>query len=121
MGLKSTFQSAADTIFSALDDIPYTATYKGSPTIDFYDTDTGDRILVSTQTSLQIILGTFRRNELENNDIRISDRKGWIKQSAISHTPAIGDTILIGSDTWRVEDFWGDPADATWKFQLRKQ
>jgi hypothetical protein len=120
MGLKSVFQNAAKTIFTAFDDIPISVTYvsKGDST---YNVATGVAVPSSeTEYTVDGILEDYTAVEIDDITILSTDQKFLIPQLNLSPTPREQDEIVIDSITWQVIDIETDPAEALWIMQIRK-
>jgi len=120
MGLRAAFAAAASAAFNAFGDIVDNATYYGGSANDTYDPATGAVTDGTSGRSIKIILTYFKRHELDSMDVLATDTKGLVRQSDLTVTPRVDDTITIGSDTYRVKYFRMDPAHALWTFVLRK-
>lgn len=119
MGLRAVFANAAATIFTALGDIPQSATYRRTTTV--YDPTTGNNTSINSDTTVTAIFTRFSEQELGRSAyLQITDVKMILQQASLAITPSIQlDTIINGGNTYNIVNFNPDPAGATYVFQLR--
>jgi len=119
MGLRATFASAVSAAFTALGDIPQSATYRRTTTV--YDPTTGNNTSTNSDTTVTAIFTRYSQMELgQNVSLKVTDVKMILRQASIAITPSIQlDTVINGGNTYNIVNFNPDPAGATYVFQLR--
>jgi hypothetical protein len=119
MSLRATIASAVSATFTALGDIPSSATYRR--TVTTYDPTTGNNTSVNTDYTITAIFTRFSELELGRNaGLQVTDQKMIVQQVSLSVTPSIQlDTVISGGKTYNLVNFNPDPAGATYTFQLR--
>ena len=119
MGLRATFASAVSAAFTALGDIPQSATYRRTTTT--YDPTTGNNTSTNADTTVTAIFTRFSEMEIGRAvGIQVTDVKMLLQQSSLAITPSIQlDTIINGGNTYNIVNFNPDPAGAMYVFQLR--
>ena len=121
MGLKSTFQSAAQTVISSFDDVGYSSVAYHSLGTFSYNTTTGvNTESGDTDTTIKGIYDEIKSEEIQGRDILATDRKLLVANLDISVTPKVGDYLTIDSEEWNVIDFETDPAFALYTLFLRR-
>lgn len=120
MGIRAVFANAAATIFTALGDIPQSATYRRTTTT-VYDPTTGNYTSTNSDTTISAIFTRFSEMELGRSPaLQLTDVKMILQQASLAITPSIQlDTIINGGNTYNIVNFNPDPAGATYVFQLR--
>lgn len=123
MGLKDTFKSAANTIFTAVGDIATEGWYHhmGSTV---YDASSGTASVIENRYIVSFVFSQYKSNQVDNKMIKPRDIQALCQQSSLPIVPVIHDRILRleanATVTYEVVDIEADAADATWKIQLRK-
>jgi hypothetical protein len=119
MALKSVFKAAAQTIFTALDDVKISVTYR--VVSSSYNTSTG--IVTPSNTDYAItncIRIDYEADEIDGLAVKPEDFKLMIPVDDLDVNPAVDHQILIGTDIHNVVSYQKDPADAVWTIQIRK-
>lgn len=116
MGLRETFQTVTETIFSAFGNIPRQVTYivtdpGYTPGVGPTDND--------TQYTVTGFLLNFEAEEIDNQTVFATDRRLIIKAQEITFDPKMNDEVLIEGQTWQVKGHYNDPTDSIWDLQLR--
>jgi hypothetical protein len=122
MGLKDAFQEAAQTIITAFDNIPVTATYTSVGSIT-YSATAGAVSLTTTMSAVTVVFVAYQQTEIDNLNVMPYDKKALIAEldlDALSITPNITDKIIYGGEVWQVIDKKIDPAEALWQLQVRQ-
>jgi len=123
MGLKSVFQKAAQTAFTAAGDVAASATYAAHGSA-ITNTSAGTASVPITRYMVSMIFDMYKEREIINSEIRPTDLKGSIPQLNLTPVPAIGDDIRKveagATAVYEIINIKTDPADALWEFQLRK-
>lgn len=123
MGLRETFQKAAQTAFVAVGDVPETAYYyqHGSTA---YDASAGVTSVTTLMYLVSMVFTRYKKEQVDNENILNSDVLALIPQANLSAVPTVHDFIrrveASVSVEYAVVDYQQDPAAALWKFQLRK-
>ena len=121
MGLKSTFQNAAETIINAFGDIRHTTiAYHSLGTMSYNATlgtmtETGDSDITTTA-----IFDEVKSEEVQDRDVLMTDQKLLVANNDISVTPKVGDYVTISGDRYNVVDWLTDPAEALYTLFVRK-
>lgn len=119
MALKSIFKGAAQTIFTALDDVKISVTYQVKSSS--YTPATGRVTLGETDYVItNCIRLDFEADEIDGLAVKPEDFQLMIPVDDLDVTPAIDDYILIDSVPHNVVNYKKDPADAVWTIQVRK-
>lgn len=126
MGLRDTFQKAAQTIVRATGDIALDATYQSFASAT-YDASAGaDSVTYSAITGCKLIVGEFSHFEREREAIRPDDRKFLLPVRYLGATrPKPRDRVVTdpgatASANWEVVAAMTDPAEALWELQVRR-
>lgn len=119
MGLRSVFANAAETIFTALGDVPVSTVYRR--TVMTYNPDTGDNTVVQTDTTSQAIFLRFNEIEVARTvGLQATDVKMIVKIASMTVVPDIQiDTIVTAAKTYNIVSYNQDPAGAIYILQLR--
>lgn len=119
MGLRAVFASAVASAFTALGDIPQSATYRRTTTT--YVPSTGNNTSTNADTTITAIFTRFNEIEIaRTSGIQVTDIKALVQVASLAITPSIQlDTIINGGNTYNVVNFNKDPAGAMYVFQLR--
>jgi len=120
MGMKSIFQNAAETIIDAFGDVASTLAYHSLGTFSYnpstgVNTETGD-----SDISIKAIPDEIKSEEVQDRDIKMTDRKLLVANNDISVTPKVGDYVTISGDRFNVIDYMTDPAEALYTIYVRK-
>jgi len=124
MGLRNTFSKAAQTIFTAIGDVPPTVYYYAHATA-VYDVSSGTVSTGAGVTVTTMVFENYKQTDLRNANVEPTDVKGTIPQAYISGiVPSVKDhiqTVEAGASVrYDIIDKMQDPAGATWELQLRK-
>jgi len=116
---RSTLAKAVKTAFSALGDIPESATLIRSTSK--YNTSTGTNVVSTTKFSIKkAIFTSFQISEVDDVVVKASDVKMLIQQTDISTRPNIStDDIERNSKSYSILDLKEDPAGVLYILQLR--
>lgn len=119
MGLRGTIASVVSAAFTALGDIPSSATYRRTTTT--YTPSTGAATQVNSDTAITAVFTKFSELELGRNaGLQVTDVKMILQQSSLAITPNIQtDLVVYGSKTYNLVHFDPDPSAAIWVVQLR--
>ena len=131
MGLQDFFKAAAQTIFSVVDDVLESATYRRQTT--GYDPSTGDTTETNTDHTLRVRVESYRSEEVTGNsltaatgrtsgaDILRNDLKVIFPVDDLPITPQTGDLFFVRLFWWEVMDYQNeDGANIVWTLQLRR-
>ena len=121
MGLKETFQNAAQTCVSAFGNVAESGVAYHSLGTFSYVAATG----VSTEsgsvdTTIKVIYDEIKSEEIQDRDIKMTDRKLLVANNDISVTPKVGDYVTIDSVRYNVVDWLTDPAEALFEIFVRR-
>lgn len=119
MGLRATFAAAVDSAFTALGDIPQSATYRRTTTV--YDPATGNNTSTNADTTITAIFTRFSELEIGRSaGLQVTDVKCLVRQASLAIIPSIQlDTVINGGKTYNLVNFNPDPAGAMYVIQLR--
>ena len=120
MGLQSVFKAAAETIFTALDDIPQSVTYT-SVGVRTYDPATGTLTGTDASYTVHMVMDSYERREIDNQAVLSTDMMAMIPVDSLTPEPTTRDTIAYSGATWQIVGITTDPAEALWVFQIRRQ
>lgn len=120
MGLKTVFQNAAETIIDAFDDVPDTLAYHSLGTFA-YDPTTGTNTESGgSDITIKAISDEIKSEEIQDRDIKMTDRKLLVANNDISVTPKVGDYATIGGNRFNLVDYETDPAIALYVLYMRE-
>lgn len=118
MGLRATIAAAAASAFGAVGDLPVTVTL--TRTANTYDATTGAAATAATTYSTSAILTSFALKEADGIVVLSEDKKAIIRQSSLSVTPRVTDTLIdAAGKVHQVVNVRQDPAGATWTLHIR--
>lgn len=120
MGLKTVFQNAAQNIITGFGDVADTLAYHSLGTFS-YNATTG----VNTESgysdiTIKAIPDEIKSEEIQDRDVKMTDRKLLVANLDISVTPKVGDYATIGGNRHNLVDFTTDPAIALWILYIRE-
>ena len=120
MGLKETFQNAASTVISGFGNVASTVAYHSLGTFS-YDPATGTNTETGfSDTTIKQIPDEIKSEEIQDRDIKMTDRKLLVANKDISVTPKVGDYATIDSQRFNVVDYVADPAIALYQIYVRR-
>ena len=112
MGLKETFQNAAEQIVTSFGNVASTLAYHSLGTFS-YNTTTGvNTESGSSDVSIKAISDEIKSEEIQDRPAKMTDRKLLVANNDISVTPKVGDYVTIGGNRFNVVDYKVDPAEA---------
>lgn len=120
MGLKSVFQNACETIINSFDDIGSTLTYHSLGTFSYNPTTGANTESGGSDVSIKYIPDEIKSEEIQDRDIKMTDRKMLVANNDISVTPKVGDYVTISSVKYSVVDWMTDPAFALYTIYIRR-
>jgi len=120
MGLQSVFQDAAETIINAFDDLGNSLAYHSLGTFSYNATTGVNTETGSSNITITAIYDQIKSEEIQDRDIKMTDRKLLVANNDISVTPKVGDYVTISSERYNVVDFVTDPAQALYELFIRK-
>lgn len=121
MGLKETFQNAAESIVTAFGNVANTSlAYHSLGTYAYNATTGGQTESGGTDITITAIPDEIKSEEIQDRDIKKTDRKLLVANNDISVTPKVGDYVTISSEQWNVLDYLADPAEALYTIFIRK-
>jgi hypothetical protein len=123
MGLRDVFKNAADTIFTAVGDIPEDVYYHFVGDAK-YDASSGTMDRVDYRLAVPMIFSNYTANEVNQEGVQPTDLKAMAQTSFFTKEPNANDFIKrienYASVTYEVVQVKTDPVEAVWEFQLRK-
>jgi len=121
MGLRETFQTAAQTIVTAAGNVAVSTNYE-SLTSATYDSSAGTNAAVfATVGGVSVIFEAFTLRAPDGSLITTEDKKALIPALSLpSVTPEAKDRIIEAGAIWRVVESKIDPAGALWELRVRK-
>ena len=123
MGLKDTFKAAAETTAQAFGDVFTSAVYEAEATT-VYDVSAGTTSIVSSRYLVSMLFSKYKSMEIDGSMVKPTDIKGIIPQNNLTPAPDLNDRVIRveagASVVYEIRNIQQDPADAIWKFQLRK-
>jgi hypothetical protein len=120
MGLQSVFQSAAETIVDAFGDVASTIAYHSLGTFAYNATTGGNTESGSSDITIKMISDEIKSEEIQDRDIKMTDRKLLVANNDISVTPKVGDYCTIDSQRFNVVWKETDPAIALYQLYVRR-
>lgn len=117
MGLRTDIQTdVASALDTDLLDVTTAITYRQVSST--YTPVTGN-VDVNTDESSRAVFYQISQSLVDNEAILSSDKTALILQNELTATPVINDTIIDGTDSYKVVRILNDPADATWELVVR--
>jgi hypothetical protein len=121
MGLKSVFQNAAAAIITGFDDIATSGiAYHSLGTFSYVAATGVQTESGATNTTIKVIYDEIKSQEIQDRDIKMTDRKLLVANNDISVTPKVGDYVTIASIKYNIVDFETDPAIALYTLFARR-
>ena len=120
MGLQDVFKTAAQTIFTAFDDIPRSTVYTRVVGNPVYNPVTGASTSTTASYTIDIIFDKYDSEEVDGVNIFSTDQMAMIPVENLSIVPSNHDYLVTGGERWNVVDKKTDPAEALWILQIRK-
>lgn len=121
MGLKETFQNAAEAIITGFGNVANTSlAYHSLGTYAYNATTGGQTESGGTDITIIAIYDEIESEELQDRPIKMTDRKLLVANNDISVTPKVSDYVTISSVNWNVIDLATDPAEALYTLFVRK-
>ena len=118
--MQSIFQNAAETIIDAFDDLGHSLAYHSIGTYAYNATTGGQTESGGTDITITAIYDEIKSVEIQDRDIKATDRKLLVANNDISVTPKVGDYVTISSVQWNLVDYLTDPAEALYTIFIRK-
>ena len=121
MGLKSVFQNAAENIIDSFGDIATSGIAYHSLGTFSYNATTGVQTESgSTDTTIKVIYDEIKSQEIQDRDIKMTDRKLLVANNDISVTPKVSDYVTIDSIKHNIVWYETDPAEALYILYARR-
>ena len=121
MGLKETFQNAAEAVIDSFGDIAASAIpYHSLGTFSSNATTGAVTESGGTDTTIKVIFDEIKSEEIQDRVIKMTDRKLLVANNDITVTPKVGDYATISSVKYNVVDFLTDPAIALYEIFVRR-
>ena len=120
MGLTSVFQNAAESIVTAFGDLGHSLSYHSLGSFAYNATTGGQTESGGTDITITAIYDDIKSEEVQDRDIRMTDRKLLVANNDISVTPKVGDYTTISGNRYNVVDYLTDPANALFEIFVRK-
>lgn len=120
MGLKSIFQEAAESIVSAFGDVSNSISYHSLGSFYYNATTGGQTETGGSDIIITAIYDEIKSREIQDRNIKATDRKLLVANEDISVTPKVGDYATISAVQWNVVDYLTDPAEALYEIFIRK-
>lgn len=124
MGLKNTFQTAAQTVLAAFGDVGETASlFKASSDKPVYNPLTASPATAGTSYTIsQVMYYNFAVKQIDNEKVLPTDEIAMIPSLNITVIPEVDD-IITKADTseWKIVNLLPtDPAKALWLCHIRR-
>jgi hypothetical protein len=120
MGLQEVFQNGAQSIIKAFGNTATTIAYHSLGTFSYNTTTGGMTESGDTDTTIKTIFDEIKSEEIQDRDVKMTDRKLLVANNDISVTPKVGDYATISSVRYNVVDWITDPAFALYTIYVRK-
>ena len=121
MGLRETFQSGAASVISAFGNVAVTGLAYHSLGTYSYNATTGMQTESgAVNTTITYIPDEIQSKEIQDRNIKITDRKLLVANTDISVTPKVGDYVTIDGVKYNVVDWLTDPAEALYEIFVRR-
>jgi len=118
MGLKETFQTLADQLFQVFSDFVKTVDYSQFVS-GAYDPATGKSGNYGSASSVEIVLTSYRADQIDGTVIQASDKIVLMRNPAF--TPSTSDKFVQDDDTWNVIHADDGGSDGIlWTLQARR-
>ena len=120
MGLTSVFQNAAESIINAFGDLGHSLAYHSLGGFFYNATTGGQTEFGGTDITITAIYDEIKSEEIQDRDIKMTDRKLLVANNDVSVTPKVKDYVTIDSVRYNVVDFLTDPAEALYVIYTRR-
>lgn len=121
MGLRETFQKAAQTIVAAAGDIAVSTNYESLASTVYNASSGANAAVYATVGGVSVIFDVFTLRNPDGSLMVTEDKKALIPAKSISTvTPEAKDRIVEAGVVWRVIESKIDPAGALWELRVRK-
>jgi len=121
MGLKETFQNAAETIIDAFDNVAESdVPYHSLGSFAYNATTGGQTESGGTDITIKYIPDEIKSEEIQDRDIKLTDKKLLVANNDISVEPKVNDYTTLDSIKWNVNWVETDPAEALYEIYIRK-
>lgn len=120
MGLKELVQSAIQTGFRALGNIPESVTYLSIQNTSVYDPNTGQYVRREKSYPLTLVASDYANAEIDGVQVKPNDQRFLFLQADLPVKPTLLDRIQrTDGRYWEIVAIRKDPTDATWELQAR--
>jgi hypothetical protein len=119
MGLRETFQNAAEAIFDAFDNVATSATYV-SKGIERYNPTTGATTATDTEYVVVMFFGPAKETEGQDQVLGGVDLQAMIPGNDLTPVPKKADLIQKSGVTYEIIDITTDMAEALYTFRLKQ-
>ena len=120
MGLRSAIQSATNSAFSALGDIPISVTYT-QVSSGGYNATTGATTETTTETTLTALITKFEQENINAGLAQTTDRQMLIPGKDLTITPKPQYRVNFDSRDYEVYKVERDPVSALHKLHIRER
>lgn len=121
MGLRETFQKAAQTAMNVAGNVAIPVIYREMTNDAGYDPSTGIVTEYEVAYKVNMLFDLNLSDDIKNVAIDQNEKIGYIAVSDLEPTPKVDDRIEIDYIDWTVTEVMTDPADALWILKIKKQ
>ena len=121
MGLRETFQKAAQVGMKVAGNVPIAVVYRsisGDPT---YNPATGTVTEFEVAYKVNMLFDLNLSEDVKNIALDHNEKLGYIAVKDLGTTPKTDDRVEIDYVDWTVVDVMTDPADALWILRIKSQ
>jgi hypothetical protein len=120
MGLKETFQNAAEVIVNGFGNVANSLSYHSLGTFSYAPTTGALTESGDSDVTITAIYDEIKSEEIQDRNIKMTDRKLLVANNDISVTPKVNDYVTIDGVQYNVVDFISDPAEALYEIYVRR-
>lgn len=120
MGLKETFQKAAQIAMKVSGNIPIPVTYRSISSDAVYDPTLGEVTEYEIAYKVDMLFDENLNEDIKNIAIDINEKLGYIAMLDLPVEPKTDDRIEIYYIEWSVTEVHIDPANALWIIKIKK-
>tara|TARA_R100000734_G_C3281281_1_gene74836 strand:+ start:263 stop:625 length:363 start_codon:yes stop_codon:yes gene_type:complete len=120
MGLRSAIQSATNSAFNALGDIPTSVTYT-QVSAGGYNATTGATTETTLELTLTALITKYEQENINAGLAQTTDRQMLIPGKDLSITPKPQDRVNFDSRDYEVYKVERDPVTALYKLHIRER
>jgi hypothetical protein len=121
MGLRETFQKAAQVAMKATGNVSIPVIYRSISDNPSYNPATGTVTEFQIAYKVNMLFDLNMSEDIKNIALDHNEKLGYIAVADLEPTPKTDDRIEIDYVDWTVTDVMTDPADALWILKIKRK